>query len=202
MVRRAKTGFSRGRNREPYSKILIVCEGKKTEPNYFNGLKNRYRLNSTNVKIVGEGATPSKIVERAEELYGEEKNEGDPFDKVYCVFDKDAHSDYNKSLNKLSQKRDFYAINSVPCFEYWLLLHYRYTTGQYEKANSVIQDLKTYIRDYDKGYKNIFEVLKNKVETAKSNAKKSIRYSQEAGTDNPSTKVHILVDFLQNIRKP
>ena len=39
--------------------MLIVCEGMKTEPNYFNGLKKQ--LTNANVEIVGAGVTPSGI---------------------------------------------------------------------------------------------------------------------------------------------
>jgi len=34
----------RGPEREPYEYVIIVCEGKKTEPNYLNGLRVAYRL--------------------------------------------------------------------------------------------------------------------------------------------------------------
>ena len=71
--------------RDPYDKVLIVCEGEKTEPNYFKGLRNHLRLKTANVAIVGEGATPAKIVERAKELEKREKERGDPYDKVFCV---------------------------------------------------------------------------------------------------------------------
>ena len=35
--------------RSAYQKILIVCEGEKTEPNYFNELIDYYELNTANV---------------------------------------------------------------------------------------------------------------------------------------------------------
>ena len=37
----------------PYDVVLIVCEGEKTEPNYFEELKDAFRLNNANVKICG-----------------------------------------------------------------------------------------------------------------------------------------------------
>ena len=40
-------------------RILIVCEGTKTEPNYFEG----FRL--TNVQIVGTGSNTHSVVKRA-----------------------------------------------------------------------------------------------------------------------------------------
>ena len=73
---RARALVRRGPKREPYDKVLIVCEGKKTEPNYLEML-------SANVEVVG---FPVAI----------RKKRGDPFDKVFCVFDKDQHTDYRK----------------------------------------------------------------------------------------------------------
>ena len=186
--------------REPYKKVLIVCEGKKTEPNYFKGLKDSLRLNSANVAIVGHGATPSKIVERARQLYQNEKEDGDPYDKVYCVFDRDEHPDYQQSLRMVKREGRFEAIISVPCFEYWLLLHFEYTTrpyGRQSAAHAVVADLKRHLPNYSKNDERIFEKLRDKVETAKKNAAKSLRL----GRDNPSTNVHKLVKYLQNIKK-
>ncbi len=57
----------------PYDKVLIVCEGEKTEPNYFRELRDFYRLNSANIAISGDcGSAPINIVERAKQLYREE----------------------------------------------------------------------------------------------------------------------------------
>ena len=61
--------------REPYTKILIVCEGEKTEPHYFHGLKERYGLNSANVEIGGNASSaPSGIYDYARQRYREEKD--------------------------------------------------------------------------------------------------------------------------------
>jgi hypothetical protein len=35
--------------RAPYDRVLIVCEGAKTEPNYFGWLRNKLGLNRANV---------------------------------------------------------------------------------------------------------------------------------------------------------
>jgi len=196
---RAKSFSRRKPSREPYDKVLIVCEGEKTEPIYFKGLKNHLRLNSANVEIVGEGATPSKIVERAKALDKWEKGKGDPFDKIYCVFDKDTHADYQKALDQCAQK-NYTAITSVPAFEYWLLLHFRYTTKPYDDAASVTHDLSEWMPNYHKSYSRIFDELQNTLETAKGNAAQSLEAVEKAGTDNPSTKAHKLVQSLQDIK--
>lgn len=187
--------------REPYDKVLIVCEGEKTEPNYFKGLKNHLRLKTANVAIVGEGATPAKIVERAKELEKQEKERGDPFDKVFCVFDKDRHTDYQKALDQLKARKNYAAITAVPAFEYWLILHFRYTTSPYQDTSELVRDLKRHLPDYEKNDTGIFKKLQERLETAKKNAARSLEAARQAATDNPSTKVHLLVTALQAIKE-
>lgn len=50
------------RDRRP--RVLIVCEGEKTEPYYFKDLAHHYRLSG--VKVLGaSGLDPKKLVEKA-----------------------------------------------------------------------------------------------------------------------------------------
>lgn len=73
--------------REPYDVVLIVCEGEKTEPGYFEGLKKAHRLSSANIKVVsGEGSDPVSIVKHALR----ECQKGG-YDRVFCVFDRNGH---------------------------------------------------------------------------------------------------------------
>jgi hypothetical protein len=47
-----ETYVRRGPTREPYDVVLIVCEGAKTEPNYFKRLKLAYRLSNANIHVL------------------------------------------------------------------------------------------------------------------------------------------------------
>ena len=197
--------------RETYAKALIVTEGRKTEPFYFEGLIAHYEISGANVEIDGRsGSSPMSVVNYGRGLYERERR--DPFEKVYFVFDKNAHADYQAALNEIQNLESkhgantFFAINSVPCFEYWLLLHYTYTTrpfapaGKVSAAEAVIKELRRHMPGYQKADSGIFERLLDKLDTAKANAKKSLQAAESAGTDNPSTRAHELVEFLQNIK--
>ena len=61
-----------GLSEKPY--ILIVCEGKNTEPSYFK----HFRMSSAIVKSVGEGYNTISLVNRAVQLASQEK-----YDQVY-----------------------------------------------------------------------------------------------------------------------
>ncbi len=197
--------------RASYDKVLIVCEGEKTEPNYFNELINFYKLNTANVEIDGScGSSPKSVFERALVLYDNESRKGDAFDRVYCVFDKDSHDTYDETLHKISiqnPKNTFYTAISVPCFEYWILLHFQYSTKPYQAVggssigNEVLKDLLTIFPEYTKGSKDIFEKLSYQLEFAKANAQRSLKNAKANHTDNPTTSIHDLVDYLQCLNK-
>lgn len=210
--RKAKSAAAlqrRAKKRAPYAKVLIVCEGEKTEPHYFNGLRNHYGLNTANVEVCGDcGSAPNSVLAYARQRYREENDAGDAFDKVFCVFDKDAHPGYAEVMTAIAAAKPsdvFVAINSVPCFEYWLLLHFTYSTKPYQAlpgnstGNQVLSDLSGYMPHYKKGAGDICSELINQLERAKSNAERALRAANLNGTDNPSTRVHELVTYLQEI---
>lgn len=96
--------------------VLIVCDGKNTEPNYFDQL----RLRSVTVKTVGEGYNTTSLVKRAIHLQQE-----DTYEKVWVVFDKDSFKDqtFHEAI-RLADQNDFGVAWSNQSFEYWLILHF------------------------------------------------------------------------------
>ncbi|MXZ80792.1 MAG: RloB domain-containing protein [Gammaproteobacteria bacterium] len=212
--RKAKSVWKHARRkarRAAYSKVLIVCEGQNTEFQYFRGLRDYYGLNSANVDVCKDcNSDPLEIYKYAKRRYRQEKNKGDPFDHVFCVFDKDSHGTYSQALDQIRRTNPlgtFVAINSVPCFEYWLLLHFSYTERPYtalsgnSACNQVLTELKNHIPDYSKGYKNTFGALAGNLDTAIDNARSAMRAAESVETDNPTTRVYELVDFLRNLKK-
>lgn len=209
---RSKRDLARRKaKRSSYEKILIVCEGQKTEPNYFNELKDYYQLNTTHiVDIDGNcGSDPWSVYQHAKKCASQAKKDNDSYDKVYCVFDKDKHITYQKTLNAIDGvkvNKIFTAIFSVPCFEYWLLLHFIYTTqsfdatGNKSAGDKTVDELRKYFPDYQKSDKGIFNRLFLKLEDAKTNSLRALDESNANQTDNPSTHIHELVDCLQNLR--
>lgn len=209
-AKKAEDLARRKAHRAPYAKVLIVCEGEKTELYYFNNLKDHYGLNSANVEVSGNcGSAPSSIYGYAKQRYRKERDAGDPFDRVYCVFDKDTHASYQQTVGdiaKATPKKTFFAITSVPSFEYWLLLHFNYTTKPYaalpgnSAGHQVLTELKGYMPGYAKGDNDTFAALIDQLDFAKNNAARALRAATANHTDNPTTRVHELVDFLQKIK--
>lgn len=194
--------------RSAYDMVLIVCEGEKTEPNYFKKLIDDLRLNTANVVIPNNvgGSSPSVIVDFALKEYRKEKE----YDRVFCVFDKDRHTTYNNALDKIRRARlgkghTIEAITSVPCFEYWLLLHFDYTTKHFDTGSgsicaNVIVELKKYISTYAKGDVDTYHVTRDKLDTAIRRSKRVVAHCETGGTDMPSTKMHEIIEYLRDLK--
>ena len=121
-------------------KILIVCEGTKTEPNYFKAFKAFNRGTNVydyDINVEGSGQNTISVVDKAIEL----KAKGN-YDRVWAVFDKDSFSanHFNGAIIKAAQ-------NGICCawsneaFELWYLYHFvNRITGmcreEYKKAIS------------------------------------------------------------------
>jgi RloB-like protein len=54
--------------REVKQRFIIVCEGEKTEPNYFK----IFRVPKVVIEVQGLGENPSRLIESAKELKKEE----------------------------------------------------------------------------------------------------------------------------------
>ncbi len=175
-ARRARILARRRSRREDYDRVLIVCEGAKTEKIYLQELRSYLKLNRENIDIVGDsGSSPKSVVRYAKRRYSEEKQKGYTYDKVYCFFDKDTHHRYLQAINDCEISRPaggFSAITSVPCFEYWLLLHFEYSTKPYtgtatrSACDNLIRDLQKHIKNYAKGMKDWFCKLETRTDQA------------------------------------
>lgn len=140
--------------------ILIVCEGKNTEPSYFN----QFRLASATVKPVGEGYNTISLVNRAIQMANQTS-----YEQVWCVFDKDDFDsvDFNNAI-LLADANGFGIAYSNQAFEYWILLHFNDHQGggihRDEYNDKLNKSLKEFNISYD-GKKNkivteeIFELL-------------------------------------------
>ena len=204
--RSARTYRRKEKVRESYDVVLIVCEGSKTEPEYFEGLKRAYRLSGANIKIVpGDGNDPVSIVKHA---LAEYRKGG--YDRAFCVFDRDGHANYYEALDRAAssppgKKGRLEAVTSVPCFEIWVLLHFVYTTAPFAVAGGksacekVIEAVREHLPEYEKTMTDVFQKLQPNVDTAVTHAERLVQHNRDTGSKNPATTVHELVKYLRNL---
>ena len=77
------------RHRLQKTRILIVCEGKETEPNYFRGLRDEEVVRQNFIVEVkkGKGGSCLAVVQQAIAEQEKAAARGQEFDEVWCVFD-------------------------------------------------------------------------------------------------------------------
>lgn len=195
-----------------YERVLIVCEGEKSEPYYLKALRKSLGLHPANVVIADKksGLDPKSLVEYAlEEL----KKDSD-FNHVFCVFDRDKHRTYDAAVDKIRSKRlkggtTLHPIISIPCFEVWILLHFTYTTAPFQAAADdsncalAVRELRREgrIPGYEKGIANVFDLTVDNIDTAILRAKQLEQFHLTSGVDNPSTKMYQLVEHLRGMNR-
>lgn len=199
--------------REPYDRVLIVCEGSKTEPNYLRELIAHYQLSSANIQITGEGGSaPNSVVEYAIELFKKDPD----YQSVFRVFDRDGHTRFDDAVQRVRDKnlvrRDgkrkldnahFEAITSIPCFEYWILLHFQYTTAEMHRFADVDPRLRAVpeLAHYAKGEQGVYTRTHAHLQTALDHADRANRAAEDTGTDNPTTRMPELIRYLLELAR-
>jgi hypothetical protein len=187
-------------------RYLIVCEGEKTEVQYFSDLRDDLKIPPQNVRVSHDGSAPCSVLLYAKKLYRASKTSGDAYDRVFCVFDKDAHPSFQDTVNQLtapSLKKSFASIISVPCFEYWLLLHFENTNkpfcaaGKKSVGDQTVAALREHLRKYEKNTA-VYSLVSKHTGQAIKHAQ-GFQKEARGAYENPSTMVHELVLALQTL---
>lgn len=202
--------------RQAYERLLIVCEGEKTEPLYLGEICREQRLSTAHVHVQqgGFGTEPLQIVEFAEHLFqaGDRKRgiEARAFDRLFAVFDRDEHRTYHQALDKAAalsgrlvnderQGVPVHAVVSVPCFELWLLLHFENIQAPLHR-NEVYTRLKMHLPYYDKGQGGHWERTRALVEVAAARAAARAAVTRAHDGVEPCTDMGPLVSTLLKLK--
>jgi hypothetical protein len=121
-------------SRNPAKKIIIACEGSKTEPGYFKSIRKELRLGTLNIIVLPhQGKTdPDSIIDQViEERKKMKRNKGwrQDGDTAWAVFDVDEHIAQSpekwKSTILRAKDKDIKLAITNPCFELWYLIHFQ-----------------------------------------------------------------------------
>lgn len=194
-------------SRQINKRILILCEDKKSSLLYFKSFPKdeefRRYLSAVSVEVYHpENYSPLGLVKDAIKRRDKEKEEKNPYNEIWVVFDKDKHTNIPEAYT-LAQRENINIAISIICFEFWVLLHYGYTTMQFNKCNDIIKHIKkNYFTKYEK-CANCFEELRDKMYDAIKHAKrveKSVINELDRGKKvydlSAYTNVHHLVSKL------
>jgi hypothetical protein len=117
------------------------------------------------------------------------------YDEVWCVFDVDEHPNLNDA-KQLANARGIQLAISNPCFELWLMLHFREQPGARHR-HDLQRMMKEFIANYDKHLP--FDRVSPGIGHACARATRLCEEANEEGEDgrNPSTKMYKLIESIR-----
>lgn len=104
--------------------FLIVCEGEKTEPAYFEAFPRKNVMHRVVIKCENSGKKTAamQVVNKAIALKEKSK---DKYDSVWAVFDKDENTDADfLAAIKKAEEHGIKTAWSNEAFELWYVLHF------------------------------------------------------------------------------
>lgn len=197
---------------------LIVCEGEKTEPNYFRGLKEdlpKGVLTYYQIEIEGTGRNTQTLVDEALRLkLAYEKENSRPIDRLWVVFDRDSFStnNFNSAIQRCRDSNPKIGCAwSNEAFELWYLLHFHFYNngiGRSDYQGLIEGNLRPHLGEnyrYEKNSEEMYILLKTygNPDDAIRNAKRlsaNFEGRQDYANHNPGTMVWRLVEELMGLR--
>jgi hypothetical protein len=194
---RKQIDYKRKENtRECKKTIFIYCNGKETEPNYFNSFREKLKLSGVKIEVVGLDYNSKSLVDYVIE------NKPSEYDEIWCVFDKDDFKDFDNAITKAENNKINVAYSNE-CFELWYYLHFEYLKSALHRDKYEEKLTKKLGQKYEKNYKGMYDILKDKQKIAIKNAKKleneNIHQNKIPSQSNPSTTVYKLVEVLNSL---
>ncbi len=182
----------------------MLCEDSKSSKTYFEDAAKYFRSHAL-VEIAHCGHTdPLGIVTEA-------LRRARDFEHIYCAIDRDSHQNWKSAHDAAKGSNKVIVIASYPCFEFWLLLHFKYSRAPYvasgglSAAEQLLQDLRMIpeMSKYAKGdVSKLFESLINKLPVAIANSTRTVRDRETENELNPSTETHLLLDAFKELSEP
>jgi hypothetical protein len=188
--------------RDPKFRILVVCEGLVTEPEYIRAFQHHVKNPRVHVALPKTSGAPITVVETAQALAAEasarakrERDENLKFDSVWAVVDVDSHLSLDQAL-LLAESNHINVALSNPCFELWALLHLADQRAHVER-----HVLASLLRDRFPAYAKLlpFESLIDGYDQAVARATSLEQAGAHHGDPrrNPSTAVYKLTELIR-----
>ncbi len=187
---------------------LIVTEGTKTEPQYFQVIQttiNQQYQGRIQLDIYGEGDNTIHLFEKAKSLAVSSQN---TYKHVWVVYDTDDFpaARINKTAelcqSASNEETTYHAVWSNQCIELWYLLHFCYfhadiaRSGYWPKLTEWLKNIGA--GAYEKNRTDMFYILRPFMDIAIVNAKKldELNVGKPPASAAPGTKVYELIERL------
>jgi len=205
--------MAKRKKRIPPKTIFIACEGKNTEPIYFERIKEEIEDDNYFAITVYPERNNDNHKSDPMGLINEAQNRINDFDEVWAVYDKDGYTKHKDAIEKaneiISGKIVNIAFSSIS-FEHWVLLHFEKNSETYVKSENIVQEKfvsnENYFPEYSKRanfdiYPHIRKLTSNAIENASwlRYIKNDELNNEEKYNVNPFTDIDVLIKKLFNI---
>jgi len=164
-------------------RLFILCEGAKdhSESAYLKAFIKDCRIEGQRVSV----QVIDTIKNSGKEL-GKEAKKLKEFDDdiLWIVYDKDGYPKHPETFNLAKSNNINIAFSSIS-FEYWILLHFEYTSAPFYKSDDIISRLKhkhNFI--YDKGDAAVYSKTKDELKEARTRAEQIQKYQKDTNPLN------------------
>lgn len=191
------------KKRAPHETIAVFMEGTVTEPEYISSLLAHLNIPKELVACFpSDHSDPKGLVDDAVDAKKRSerkaKKGGVVIDSWWVIVDTECGSlERKRNLSEAIQKardNDIWLCQSDPSFEYWLLLHYKYSTKSFENSDQCLCDLKRFMPDYKPNYKHPdMNILMSLIENAVQNASRLRKNHTSFGNKSPRTDCDLLM---------
>lgn len=188
---------------------LIVTEGTKTEPNYFEAIKKRIEQkfpNKIKLEVQGAGDNTINLFYIARDY---PRPPGNNYQHVWIVYDTDDFlaDNINRTADLCRQESTedttYHPICSNQCIELWFLLHFCYMSSDLHRTE-YFPKISNYLEalgygPYQKNRNDIFEILLPYMQVAIRNAERlaKLHTGKPPASAAPSTQVYELIKMLE-----
>ena len=199
-------------------RFLVLLEGTQTERRYLDDLCGKLRFTAENVVIETPDSDPLHLVEIAIERRHQRQKLANQqtavaYDQVWVVCDRERQHHHRfprlREAFVLAHVNGIHIALSIPCFEYWLLLHHCQHTGILADCPAIealltAEQIAAGLADYDKAnYPLNFYVVPERVDAACKRARKMRKHHVAADpTDPPRYWTREYVERFAGVNQP
>jgi hypothetical protein len=179
--------------------VIVLCEGKNTEPDYILAFARDCGVKVHIEDVVG---APMTLVDAAALLRKKKKKARDSFernDPIWVVFDRDEHPQIDQAFDK-ARGNGIEVVFSNPCIELWAYLHFSdhdKPLHRHEMQKALEKVMPSFKANKSKRFN--FDLMRDAYAIADQRAKKMAQRRLDQGDPmgNPFTGMHLLMGLIK-----
>lgn len=202
--------------RIPKKRVLIIGDGKETEPNYFRGLCREQSVRKRFVVHIcrwNGGIAQTTIDEAKARQELASQGPAGAYDELWCFVDVEtgSASPSRQDRDALARNEKLHVVLSNPCFEVWVLAHFDRMSRPFLNCAEVCSEVeKRFVgkfgSTYDKTDHEVYSQLQLLTQDAIKNARdvleKDHMWQEDAASCNSCTEVYRYVESLLTGNSP